>query len=130
MGQNPLWTKVIRFLKVRLWQKQLCSKRKLAVAENDVFVIHCYFRPLFGHDGRKNAPFPSLSYFKGITLERYSEKAGGCPVEVGEETVLKPLQQGAESGSANVWSSWWWGGRTSLEVGQFPWSRDALSWVC
>lgn len=39
--------------------------------------------------------------------------------------VLKPLQQGAESGSADVWYSWWWGGRTSLEVGQFPWSRCA-----
>ena len=53
-------------------------------AENEIFVIHCCFRPLFGLNGRKNTPFTSLSYFKVIPW-RYSEKDGRCTVDVDGE---------------------------------------------
>lgn len=34
----------------------------VAVAEHEDSVIHCYFRPLFGQNGRERVPFLPLSF--------------------------------------------------------------------
>lgn len=40
----------------------------VAVAEHEDSVIHCYFRPLFGQNGRGRVPFLPLSFISRAHL--------------------------------------------------------------
>lgn len=40
----------------------------VAVAEHEDSVIHCYFRPLFGQNGRERVPFLPLPFISRARL--------------------------------------------------------------
>lgn len=65
--QNSLWEKV-RFLKNLVYGKNTMLHVLVAVAEHEDFVIHCYFRPLLGQNGRERFPFLPLLFISRAHL--------------------------------------------------------------